>query len=312
MAQLRIGSCSFSYPSWAGLVYSAPRGINYLAEYAQRYNTVEVDQWFWSLFPPHPPKLPDPATVQSYAASVGPEFRFTIKAPNSLTLSHNSEKQSRGDGSPNPNFLSPELYHRFLDSIEPLLPLTGAIILQFEYLNKQKMPNAAAFFERLGAFLAQAQRPAPITIELRNPNYYGPQFVEFCAGHRVGPALCQGYYLPDLVQAVGTMGLPPADSAGPHGPAAPADAAAAPLNGPAGPLPVVLRLIGPDRAAMDRSSGKRWDRIIVARDADLKRIVSFSQATINRGHDVYLNVNNHYEGSAPLTIEKITALAFPT
>lgn len=308
MAQLRIGSCSFSYPSWAGLVYSAPRGINYLAEYAQRYNTVEVDQWFWSLFPPHPPKLPDSATVQSYAASVGPEFRFTIKAPNSLTLTHNSEKQSRGDGSPNPNFLSPELYHRFLDSIEPLLPLTGAIILQFEYLNKQKMPNAAAFFERLGAFLAQAQRPAPITIELRNPNYYGPQFVEFCAGHRVGPALCQGYYLPDLVQAVGTMGLPPVQPhVPPVQPHVPPAAAAA-----AGPPPVVLRLIGPDRAAMDRSSGKRWDRIIVARDADIKRIVSFSQATINRGHDVYLNVNNHYEGSAPLTLEKITALAFPT
>ncbi|MFN2312292.1 MAG: DUF72 domain-containing protein [Spirochaetia bacterium] len=289
MAHLRIGSCSFSYPSWAGLVYSAPRGINFLAEYAQRYDTVEVDQWFWSLFPPHPPKLPDPATVQNYAASVGPEFRFTIKAPNSLTLTHNSEKQSRGDGSPNSHFLSLELYHRFLNSIEPLLPLTGAIILQFEYLNKQKMPNAEAFFERLGAFLAQAQRPAPLTIELRNPNYYGPQFVEFCARHGVGPALCQGYYLPDLVQAVGIMGLP--------------SSGARP--------PVVLRLIGPDRAAMDRSSGKRWDRIIVARDADLERVVTFSQATVQRGHDVYLNVNNHYEGSAPLTIEKISALAYP-
>jgi hypothetical protein len=29
---------------------------------------------------------------------------------------------------------------------------------------------------------------------------------------------------------------------------------------------------------------------------------------LGAGVDVYLNVNNHYEGSAPLTIERIEAL----
>ncbi|MEJ2616591.1 MAG: hypothetical protein P8Z35_16665 [Ignavibacteriaceae bacterium] len=28
----------------------------------------------------------------------------------------------------------------------------------------------------------------------------------------------------------------------------------------------------------------------------------------NRGVDVYLNVNNHYEGCAPMTIEKVVKL----
>ncbi len=46
---LRIGTCSWKYPSWEGLVYSRSAGIDYLAEYARRYNTVEVDQWFWAL-----------------------------------------------------------------------------------------------------------------------------------------------------------------------------------------------------------------------------------------------------------------------
>ena len=40
---LRIGTCSWKYPSWAGLVYSKPAGINYLAEYARNYNSVDVD-----------------------------------------------------------------------------------------------------------------------------------------------------------------------------------------------------------------------------------------------------------------------------
>jgi uncharacterized protein YecE (DUF72 family) len=46
MPKLRIGTCSWKYPSWVGLVYSAERGIDYLAEYARKYDTVEVDQWF--------------------------------------------------------------------------------------------------------------------------------------------------------------------------------------------------------------------------------------------------------------------------
>ncbi|PLX23103.1 MAG: DUF72 domain-containing protein, partial [Ignavibacteria bacterium] len=46
MARLRIGTCSWKYPSWKGIVYSAPKGINYLEEYARVYDTVEIDQWF--------------------------------------------------------------------------------------------------------------------------------------------------------------------------------------------------------------------------------------------------------------------------
>ena len=39
---LRIGTCSWKYPSWKGLVYSRATGIDYLAEYATRYDTVEI------------------------------------------------------------------------------------------------------------------------------------------------------------------------------------------------------------------------------------------------------------------------------
>ena len=81
MARLRVGTCSWKYPSWAGLVYSRPDGIDFLAEYARKYSTVEVDQWFWTL-------TPSPADVERYRAAVPGEFRFTVKAPNALTLVH--------------------------------------------------------------------------------------------------------------------------------------------------------------------------------------------------------------------------------
>ena len=47
---LHIGTCSWKYESWRGLVYSGAAHPNLLAEYAQRYDCVEIDQWFWSLY----------------------------------------------------------------------------------------------------------------------------------------------------------------------------------------------------------------------------------------------------------------------
>ena len=48
---VRIGTCSWKYDAWRGLVYSQ-NPENYLQEYAKRYDCVEVDQWFWSLYGP--------------------------------------------------------------------------------------------------------------------------------------------------------------------------------------------------------------------------------------------------------------------
>ena len=80
---IRIGTCSWKYESWRGLVYSDAPGINYLAEYSKKYTCVEVDQWFWSLFGPDKVVLPQPRDVSQYAASVPEDFRFGIKLPNS-------------------------------------------------------------------------------------------------------------------------------------------------------------------------------------------------------------------------------------
>ncbi|MFW5685005.1 MAG: DUF72 domain-containing protein, partial [Spirochaetota bacterium] len=66
MSTLRLGSCSWKFPSWKGLVYSRADGINYLSEYARHYRSVEIDQWFWSLFDADSIALPRPETVAEY------------------------------------------------------------------------------------------------------------------------------------------------------------------------------------------------------------------------------------------------------
>ena len=92
---LRIGTCSWKYDSWKGLVYDPAKKYgpyDYLADYAKYFNTVEIDQWFWSLFP-QGAKLPDSKTVKAYTDSVPDDFLFTVKAPNSITLTHFYAKQ---------------------------------------------------------------------------------------------------------------------------------------------------------------------------------------------------------------------------
>lgn len=82
---LRIVTCSWKYDSWKGLVYDPEkkyRPYDYLADYARYFNTVEIDQWFWSLFH-QGAKLPDSDTVRAYTDSAPDDFVFTIKVPNS-------------------------------------------------------------------------------------------------------------------------------------------------------------------------------------------------------------------------------------
>ncbi len=106
---LSAGTCSWKYDSWKGLIYDPGRRYrpdDYLSDYARYYNTVEIDQWFWSLFGTGA-KLPNSSDVQSYADSVPDDFRFTVKAPNAITLTHFYAKDRQLANEPNPHFLSP-------------------------------------------------------------------------------------------------------------------------------------------------------------------------------------------------------------
>jgi uncharacterized protein YecE (DUF72 family) len=64
-------------------------------------------------------------------------------------------------------------------------------------------------------------------------------------------------------------------------------------------------LHGPDRPGMEEKTKEKWNEIVAPKDEELERIVQMVKELMNTGLAVYVNVNNHYEGSAPKTIEKI-------
>jgi len=71
---------------------------------------------------------------------------------------------------------------------------------------------------------------------------------------------------------------------------------------------VVIRLLGGDRIEIENKTNKQWNRIVEPKP-DKEAIVTMARDITHRGHMVTINVNNHYEGSAPLTIEAMQDIA---
>ncbi len=282
MAALRIGTCSWKYDSWRGMVYSSKQNINYLEEYSTRYNTVEIDQWFWSLFDDIV-RLPEESAVKEYNDSVPDDFKFTIKVPNSLTLTHYYPSRSFKGLKENPNFFDPGLYQRFIKTLQPLSSKIGALMFQFEYLNKQKMSSQAEFVDRLEAFFESIEKTYPCAFEIRNPNYLNKNYFDFIERSNSAHVLLQGYFMPSIEEVFKkyheVIGAP-----------------------------VIIRLHGPDRKKIEALTGKDWSKIVLPKDEKLSVLPSVINYFSEREIDVYVNVNNHFEGSAPLTIDKIRRL----
>jgi uncharacterized protein YecE (DUF72 family) len=278
---VRIGTCSWKYDSWRGLVYSDYTNLNYLKEYSAKYNTVEIDQWFWSLFESAKIILPRKSAVEAYKKSIPKDFLFTVKVPNSITLTHFYKKNRNEDLNPNPFFLSVDLFNQFLESIAAITDNIGCLIFQFEYLNKQKMRSLKDFQSKIYNFFNKLDSKIPqIGMEIRNPNYLNASYYQFLNELNIAPVFLEGYYMPSIVEVYRKNKSDIKNIA-------------------------VIRLHGPDRKGIERLANENWNRIYINRDKEIKEIVEMIKELEKNEVDLFVNVNNHFEGSAPLTIERI-------
>ncbi len=283
---VRIGTSSWKYDSWKGLIYDKDKhyeGFDYLKDYSRYYDTVEIDQWFWSLFAGGI-KMPEAETVKMYADSVPEDFIFTVKAPNSITLTNFYTKQSAGakefSNRPNEHFLDVDLLKNFLKLLKPMGKKLGPVMFQFEYLNKEKMASLEIFMEKLDKFFKKAPKGFEYAIEIRNPNYLKIEFFEFLKKHKIGFVLLDGYFMPPIRDVAEKFDVATADYS-------------------------VIRLQGTERQEMEERTGAVWNKIIETKDEGLNSCLSIVKKNAAREVRTFINVNNHYEGSAPITIQRI-------
>lgn len=283
MAKLFIGSCSWKYESWRGLVYSNGEEINFLKEYSKLYATVEIDQWYSSLQGNNKVILPKPQVVRSYQTSVNNDFKFSIKIPNSITLTHLYKKEDEETLIPNSHFLSINLLEEFLQLIKPLKLNLGPLMFQFEYLNKQKMKSQLEFQGLIREFADKLPFGYQFAVETRNPAYLNETYFQFLRDNKLNHVFMQGYYMPSIFEIYRRYKDYIRDY-------------------------TVIRLHGPDRKGIETRSGGQWNKIIDPKDEELILLEEMINELLERKVDIYLNVNNHYEGSAPLTIARIERL----
>jgi len=147
--KVRIGTCSWSTSDWVGKIYSAgTKQIDYIVEYAQRYNTVEIDSTFYG--------TPRSATVLGWAERTPESFLFSAKAPQLITHEKFLEKCERD-------------LAEFLTTMDLLGPRLGAIVFQFPYYSKKYNVSESDFLARLAPFVRALPKDGHrFVVEVRN------------------------------------------------------------------------------------------------------------------------------------------------
>lgn len=272
---LKIGTCSWNYDSWLGLVYSKKQShaFEYLPEYSKKYNTVEIDSWFY--------KLPDQSEIELYFSNVPDSFTFSCKAPQAL-----SQVFRFGTQENNSSFLDPTLFIDFYNRILPFQKQIDCIILEFEYMNKQKMDSLGTFCKRLETFTNNVPHDIPLAIECRNSNYMIKDYFQFLLENNLCHVFSENIYMPPIIDLIDNY-----SDYLPH--------------------KIIIRLLGHDRKEIEKATSNNWNKVVDKKDLlpIVKRVKSF----LDNKHPVIININNHFEGSAPLTIsEFIDLLALQT
>jgi uncharacterized protein YecE (DUF72 family) len=164
--ELRMGTSSWSFPGWEGIVYDRRASQQTLARhglaaYAQHplLRTVGIDRTFYRAITSD--------AFRGYADAVPEDFRFLVKADRLLTSP--TDPEGRGVRGPNPRFLDPQ--YAANEVIGPMMEglgrKAGPLLFQFPPIPPNLVGGRGPFVERLHGFLDALPKGPLYTIELR-------------------------------------------------------------------------------------------------------------------------------------------------
>lgn len=314
---VHLGTSSWSFPGWRGLVYEDEHTEARLARdglhaYAQHplLRTVGIDRGYYQPL--------SSAEWTRYAHHVPEAFRFVVKAPSMVTDAVLRAGPGGHAAGANPRFLDAEFAaERFvIPAVEGLQRRMGPLVLQFAPVPAALTRDAPALIARLAAFVAGLPKRhediEPVyAVELRNPELLTPRLVN--ALRQAGARLCIGIHarMPAAARQANALRImDSADGAAHDGPAA-ARGTDGVLAGHeldwtlSGPLVVRWNLQAGFRYEQARSRYAPFDRIV---DPDLVTrgtLVHLIRVAVRSGQPAYVIVNNKAEGSAPATCVQI-------
>lgn len=282
---LHLGTSSWSFPGWAGLVYDAPASESVLsrhglAAYARHplLNAVGIDRGFYAPL--------EAAQYAAYAAQVPESFRFLVKAPGLVT---DASMRDAGGArrAPNPNHLDVALaVDRFIDPCrQGLGPRLGVLVFQFSPLPREWLGDAAAWIARLGAFLRALPAGPLYAVEVRDGALVTPRLVHTL--REAGALYCIGLHdrMPPVERQLRAVDAWEGGQ----------------------PAPLVARWslhrgVGYEQARRRYAPFTR----LVDEDPDTRGpLARRAAAALDAGQPVFVTANNKAEGSAPLTLARL-------
>ena len=176
---IRVGTAGWSLPRDVQARF--PVEGTHLARYATRLSAVEINSSFYR---PH-----RQATYARWAQSVGPDFRFAVKLPKTIT----HERRLADSGEP---------LARFADEISGLGDTLGPILVQ--------LPPSLGFDRGIaGAFLRTLRRfiPTQAVIEPRHPAWFTAAADDLLVAHGIARVAADPAPVPGASEPGGWRGF---------------------------------------------------------------------------------------------------------
>jgi uncharacterized protein YecE (DUF72 family) len=299
---IHLGTSSWSFPGWTGLVY-APRqgrpateqqlarsGLSAYARYPL-FRTVSLDRTFYA---------PLTATeFADYARQVPDGFRFVVKAPAAITDPVIRRSGSGEAARDNPSFLdvaaaASSFVH---PAITGLADRAGPLVFQFPPLGRRLLADVPRLAARIAAFIAVLPRPraargtAVYAVEFRDPQLVDPQVARLLMDASAVPCLALHARMPPVAEQAAAFGL----------------------DQPGCTLPLVVRwnLHAGRQYEEARSDYFPFDRLVEEDVGTRQPLGRLARDAAAAGRDVFITINNKAEGSAPCSVAALAAEIAP-
>jgi uncharacterized protein YecE (DUF72 family) len=283
-AHLRLGTSSWSYPGWDGLVYGGDYSTSTLAKhgllaYAAHplLHSVSLDRSFYA-----PLTLAD---YLAYAAQTPEHFRFIVKAPSSVTDAVLRDERGTPER-PNPCFLNVEIALRefVTPCIEGLGTRAGALVFQFSPLPQHWLAASVDWIAQVGNFFA-ALPPLPqgcwYALEIRDAALLTPRLIKMLQATGVRYCLAVHARMPDVVRQASALALLDAHAAG--------------------PLIVRWSLHSGFKYEQAKAKYHPFNAVVDADPATRTALAQLAAHYALAGQQVMITISNKAEGCAPLT-----------
>ncbi len=187
-----IGTSSWKYPGWRGMLYDESRYLwrgkvaesrfekNCLGEYAEVFKTVCVDAAYYT--------FPSVKYLEGLASQVPSDFQFGFKVTDEITVKRfpNLPRFGHRAGTENEHFLNADVFERgFLKPCESIRPHVGLLIFEFSRFYPADYEHGRDFISELEPFLAKLPKGWPYGIEMRNKHWLKPEYFDCLARHNV-------------------------------------------------------------------------------------------------------------------------------